>query len=661
MILWLRNTHGIIGYDCGAPAANLTTLSLLNIEECDIPQTPVNVSKEFVQLLQINDFQTVEVIQCKVEIDRTIKRCGMFSHTMDVLNGKYAYIYEVSREACIRMHTLRSFEISGTYITGLNSNQTTSRPVTLAGSVDATGGCAGSAYSDPYGTWTEVIVLATIRITLQDYTANVKIDSNRVQLRSGITCKLSTTSCTDIEGGNTFWDPLPRDSCKFSSYSLLYEGFSEKIIDSDNEVGETVYTLSSQDTIFALTAKGKQIICGHTLKNRIRTEHPKLIIFETNPGVALFEKPTQVTNLDIFAYMNSKFVYVERHIRSQLNQLYRNLLNQQCNLEQRMLQNTLAIATQSPDIFAYHLMKGPGYMALLAGEVIHIVKCVPVEVKLRQTSECYNQLPVMRDNQTYFLTPQTHILLKQGTQTTCNPLAPTMYLLENSWYKMIPRPVDTLPPITMKPLTKPTWKYISPGSLATSGIYTENDLENLREHIMFPAERPAVLNTLARGVMGHATTLQDGSLSNLIDTASVEKIAISAWQKFWNKFLIFGNFSAGCIAVYLLIRIAKLILDTLVHGYALHTVYGWSVYLLGAIWDSLTQLLLHLGRKEPHPNNETNDSAPTQPLDDRATKPFAPQTLAEHNLSTNNSHTCPLLPPAQPSPSFNFGLENTNV
>lgn len=391
------------------------------------------------------------------------------------------------------------------------------------------------------------------------------------------------------------------------------------------------------------------MVCGHTV---IRTEHPKLIIFETNPGVALFKRPPQVTNLDIFAYMNSKFVYVERHIRSQLNQLYRNLLNQQYNLEQRMLQNTLAIATQSPDIFAYHLMKGPGYMALLAGEVIHIVKCVPVDVKLMQTSECYNQLPVMRNNQTYFLTPQTHILLKQGTQTTCNPLAPTMYLLENSWYKLVPRPVETLPPITMKPLTKPTWKYISPGSLATSGIYTENDLENLREHIMFPAERPAVLNTLGRGVMGRTVTLQGGSLSNLIDTVSVEKIAISTWQKFWNKFLIFGNFSAGCIAVYLLIRIAKLILDTLVHGYALHTVYGWSVYLLGAIWDSLTQLLLHLGRKKPHPNNETAD---------RATKPFAPQNLAEHNLSTNNSHTCPLLPPAQPSPSFNFGLENTNV
>ena len=142
----------------------------------------------------------------------------------------------------------------------------------------------------------------------------------------------------------------------------------------------------------------------------------------------------------------------------------------------------------------------------------------------------------------------------------------------------------------MKPLTKPTWKYVSPGSLATSGIYTETDLEELRDHIMFPAERPAVLNTVARGVMGRSTSLQEGSISNLLDKNAIEKIAVSTWQKFWNKFLIFGNVSAGIMGIYLGIRIFKLILDTIVHGYALHTVYGWSIYLVGAIFSHSTSI-----------------------------------------------------------------------
>jgi len=106
--------------------------------------------------------------------------------------------------------------------------------------------------------------------------------------------------------------------------------------------------------------------------------------------------------------------------------------------------------------------------------------------------------------------------------------------------------------------------------------------------------------------MGQSTLLYGGSISNLIDEASVEKIAISAWHKFWDKFLIFGNISAGMLGVYLCITGFKLIIDTLVHGYVLHTVYGWSLYLLGAIWNSVTQLLLHLGKEKPKTNDPHN-------------------------------------------------------
>ena len=90
-----------------------------------------------------------------------------------------------------------------------------------------------------------------------------------------------------------------------------------------------------------------------------------------------------------------------------------------------MIQNALAIAARLPDIFVYHFMKGPGYMA---GEVIHMVKYVPVEIKLDRPTECYEQLPVIRGNETYFLTPQTHILSRHGTQIVI-----LLHLLCTSW------------------------------------------------------------------------------------------------------------------------------------------------------------------------------------------------------------------------------------
>ena len=77
LIIWTPETYGIIGYDCGSASTNLTTLSLVNFEECNIPQQTVNSTKIYIQLFQLNDFKAVKVIQCKLEIDRTI-RCGMF-------------------------------------------------------------------------------------------------------------------------------------------------------------------------------------------------------------------------------------------------------------------------------------------------------------------------------------------------------------------------------------------------------------------------------------------------------------------------------------------------------------------------------------------------------------------------------------------------------
>jgi len=106
IIAWGRETHEIIGYNCGTPLTNIITMSLLDIEECDIPPQNVNKSLKYIQFIQINEFKSVRVIQYKVEIDKIVKKCGMVSHAMDVEYDKYSYIQETSREACKRMHIL---------------------------------------------------------------------------------------------------------------------------------------------------------------------------------------------------------------------------------------------------------------------------------------------------------------------------------------------------------------------------------------------------------------------------------------------------------------------------------------------------------------------------------------------------------------------------
>lgn len=56
--------------------------------------------------------------------------------------------------------------------------------------------------------------------------------------------------------------------------------------------------------------------------------------------------------------------------------------------------------------------------------------------------------------------------------------------------------------------------------------------------------------------------------------------------------------------MFIIFRIIKLLVDTIIHGYAIYSLYGFSVHLIGAIWNSVTQLLLHLAHQSDKKRNQ---------------------------------------------------------
>ena len=341
----------------------------------------------------------------------------------------------------------------------------------------------------------------------------------------------------------------------------------------DSDLGnKIVHSVATQEVTFALTAKGQESVFGYQITT---TEHPKLIIFETEKGNTFASViRTSVSNLDIFAYVNSKFIYVEKHLRTQMKQLYRDTLIERCNLERQTLKSSLSIAKKSPDDFAFDLMKGPRYMGVAAGEVVHIVKCIPVDVKVEHGEFCYSELQVSRNNQTFFLTSRTHILKQTGIRVPRNNLLPSYYYLADNWYKILPKPTQAIDSMILRPMTKPTWSYINPADLAISGIYSDSDLEQLRERIMFPMEGPGLLNDLAREMRGHPVNFDDSSINKLLNPDALDKLVHNTSDKMLSKFMWFGNASAGVVGIVMIFQLAKALINIIIHGYTLHTVHG---------------------------------------------------------------------------------------
>lgn len=184
----------------------------------------------------------------------------------------------------------------------------------------------------------------------------------------------------------------------------------------------------------------------------------------------------------------------------------------------------------------------------------------------------------------------------------------------------MPRPTETKDPIIIQPHNKGDWKYISPGELATTGIYTEQDLNDLTDRIMFPVERPSILNDMAREMRGHSIADQDCSILKLLNEETVMKIAESAWAETWSRFMTFGIISARVIGILLIVHVLKSFLDIIVRGYTLHAVFGWSYHLLGALWSSVAHWLLYSAQRDPIPSptysrTHHSDHPPDEPIE----------------------------------------------
>ncbi|KYN12144.1 hypothetical protein ALC57_15688 [Trachymyrmex cornetzi] len=306
LVLVIRTTEALLGYDCGGSNFNSITISFPDVGECHVLNDKPNTTVVYLQLLQTAEYAEILVHACRIEIERHIMYCGMHSHVSLVQGGRRKYLVDIDQTTYHRIHATRSFSYGqSTPIVDLHPNSIHYRTLTLAGSIAINGTCHGAQYSDPYGTKNNVIVEASIFITYKDLYNHTTTKSSQDLITQAHKKK-------ELYGSNVFWSQLPDNSCKFHSYDVLYQGVATKIIDSNSRY-PFVYSLTSEDTTFVLSKKSERVICGFTI---IQTEYPKLVIVETTKDNAFAAKHRILTNnLDNFTYINSKFIYVEKHIK----------------------------------------------------------------------------------------------------------------------------------------------------------------------------------------------------------------------------------------------------------------------------------------------------------------------------------------------------------
>ncbi|KAK2578529.1 hypothetical protein KPH14_012748 [Odynerus spinipes] len=68
--------------------------------------------------------------------------------------------------------------------------------------------------------------------------------------------------------------------------------------------------------------------------------------------------------------------------------------------------------------------------------------------------------------------------------------------------------------------------------------------------------------------------------------------------RIWNGFTAFGSISAGILAIFIIFKIIKTIIDAIIQGMVIHSAYGCSVYIFAALWDTVASMLLRKAEKK---------------------------------------------------------------
>uniref|UniRef100_A0ABD2WST7 Uncharacterized protein n=1 Tax=Trichogramma kaykai TaxID=54128 RepID=A0ABD2WST7_9HYME len=321
----IRDVYGIYGYDCGTKLTNLTTLSLVDIGECESNDEDVQATSIPAKLIQINDYNMIHAMECKVLVKRSTHYCGMHSHTSPVLFGEIEYYKEVSRDECEAMHVSSVFNGFNIKLMNIARNSTTRKAVIFAGKIDKNSHCtAGEAYDDPYGSFTDVLVTGYVIVTIRDYDVKLSLENNKVILEDGTACNVNARQCVSGDAANVCRTTISEAMCGANKYQVMYELFVSKINDKDNK--NVMYSLDRHEYSFALMKTFEESVCGITL---IHTEVPRLLIVENPASNHLFvKKELAPANFDIFAFIIAKFLFLENHLKGQLQNLYKSILKE---------------------------------------------------------------------------------------------------------------------------------------------------------------------------------------------------------------------------------------------------------------------------------------------------------------------------------------------
>ncbi|APG78701.1 putative glycoprotein [Hubei odonate virus 11] len=598
LTLCMLEISGLIGFDCKHKDVEYSAVSVKQVAECDEVKPAVHQSKMNIQLLQKRRLSKVPYISCYTHANILITHCGMHSHASVVAGGLSQRIEQYTSETCRRAFATKTVILFGTPIDINSFNTTITGSIIPYGSVinnDAS--CIGTSFAYNGNHYRASVMQVSYEIILKTGYGTYDSETGIFNTGLGSYGDYKEGVLLDRNFGYVFWKTSDNEDCSSStSYLVLYEGPAEKLVsERDNR---SIIVVEQQSTTFSLQLREPTLLCS---QHAFNTEHDQLKIITSNNRMFFFKRIADSLDINLSTYINAKFVYVERHLRANIETLYEDVMKFRCRVTRQTLTNLLSLASIDEDEFAYAYMGRPGYTSVKRGEVAYLIKCVPTYITLQSSTRCYNDVVISHNNKTKFLASKTNIIQDFSEEVECSQLTPVLYELQGKWYNVYPSPIAVPDPIVLNPNREREWEYKSPNHLSKSGIYSQESIESWQQSLMLASSQSALTKIITSKFIGKDIDSQGSSIHTYIDEDIMAHITTNFFVKAWGVFSNFGQIMSGLLGFIIIGKLFKLVVDSIMNGIALYRVYGFSIALMGCIWDNVAHLLISFRKKDKKP------------------------------------------------------------
>ncbi len=585
-------------FDCTQPKH----LQKLDLQLLCTNTKPPEESVERHQVVQALEDYHHEGYRCSVTRSEWTFHCGAWSHLKLTKVPQLLKNVPISRGWCEQMVTRQKFrpsEYTGSFAVKVGTSTTI--PITLKGSlqeVDDRTVCQGETVHHGEKISSNIVILEsyTVKLAKEKYVTRgsiVEALDSHVKLR----CAYSTGGCQTSD--TTYIWTKERSSCQLESIRTINTRRRGTFIINDKF--NILLNLTSRTTIPGCVG------------DFMATQYPNLFTRKEDLQLPLIEpgfiRPQ--LNLEITAD------YMMMHQEEKLSSLSDSVTEQLCQANHhRSREGQFSL--------------GGNHFAIQRGEVLYSYLCTKTTTTIRETPECYRDVPVDLNNG--FVQPISRIWMNHSALVECENQFPTTIHTEDAGWVEVDRHTRKVSPPAPRRLEH---NQVNHHSMAISGIYTQSEMISFSRLTEFPNYQAALLNQIALGSCLHQGQCQDLSSSPIHEydldkllASTINKVeALNLWSELDEFIRAKGDYLA--LTVLSLVLVHTLINILLI----LHTAYFNGPEQAVTLWMAIYFGNLLKYQRLRRRRNHLRDEEEIDRMEMRAPKPLAPPKTSLHILN----------------------------